>query len=640
MIPPPQQSNGWVTRILNSTSPIEIEGLGTVDGMCWMFHVREEDGQRIDITTVVSSPRFPKKDNVKRILTELLKLIDVPLPLENQFRVMYMGAPQSGKSLVQFIMLWYSCFVLEKGTIHLLMNRMDSLLQNISRDYIDLCEKIKNICALLDIPDYDHYLFDYMPFPEYAINQSVFEANSVHTVYCAMQNVCQMTKVKELDLECRQIIVLDESDVFINKDDNKPVISLTREILDEAEYRFECTATPFSNFNEIKQVYDSVVIMPVSEKYRGYNSDKIIRHIKSEEQIDNLTGILEDIFTTDTGTFKNITLVNVDSNKICQENIAKKIESAFPFQVNIIIINSENYYKHPISHMMNNIVNDTLDKRPVVLISGLMASRAVTFRTSKRNKIQGILTAMVYSPAAKAHQTTLMQAMRIFGNYELDYPTINVYWSQEVDNAIQSSFANNMVITKSIEPGKESRKCIEEVPVTDIKGRKFSSSDDCKFEKLENIEFKSPADIWKFMADSYKFTHEVITTISVKMIPVPAFTYDNNVISSQRSDIRKEIKKLQSGGAHVAWSSDRYNQLFSIKNRLAHPHYKVASITAGNPFKNGNQVKIPCVIWKEEYKDVGNWNKEDTIYMFRTTRGTWKAWIPGQMNTFRRIDHV
>jgi len=48
MIPPPQESNGWVTRILNSTSPIEIEGLGTVDGMCWMFNVCEEDGQRVD----------------------------------------------------------------------------------------------------------------------------------------------------------------------------------------------------------------------------------------------------------------------------------------------------------------------------------------------------------------------------------------------------------------------------------------------------------------------------------------------------------------------------------------------------------------------------------------------------------------
>jgi hypothetical protein len=653
MVPFPRN---WILNVINSDlQPFRFEG-EIVNGEP-IVTVSYRAGQLVDISEGELVPLVSDEDNIQKILRELLKLINVPLPSENQHRVMYQGMPQSGKSKVQFVMLWYSTFVLKKGTIHLLMERMDSLLQNISRDYLELCNNIKDICRRLHIPDYENYLFDYRPFPKYAVKKlekTEVKPGSDHTVYVAIANTTQLRRVKNLDIEMRQTVVLDEADIFI-KEEGKPVMALIREITDSAENRYECTATPFSNFNEANQVYDSIIIMPPKNEYRGYNSDKIERHVVTEDQISDLKGILQEIFEKDTGNYKNITLLNIDSQTVKQNEIADKILADFPDQVVVKVINSKSSVKRPISDLMDQVVNSD-DPRPVVLVSGLMASRAVTFRTSKGNPKQGILTGMVYAPAEHANQTTLMQAMRIFGNYGDDCPVIDVYWTSAVDEAIKASFVNNNVITRCIIPGKESRKCIEEVPVNIVDGRKFSNTDDSKFEKLEQMEFQSCRKLLNFMTNSfnkYSFSSEVITTSGLVCVPVSDFTF-GDVTRSQQNEIKREIlsglerdftdflrddQDHRSGHMHVAWSEDRYQQLFSVRNRSAHPHYKVTTFTCGNPSKVGTQRRMPVVIWKEGYENVDSWNDPNKIYIFQTTKGTWKVWLPRQMNRFRRIEH-
>jgi hypothetical protein len=53
----------------------------------------------------------------------------------------------------------------------------------------------------------------------------------------------------------------------------------------------------------------------------------------------------------------------------------------------------------------------------------------------------------------------------------------------------------------------------------------------------------------------------------------------------------------------------------------------------------GTQRRMPVVIWKEGYENVDSWNDPNKIYIFQTTKGTWKVWLPRQMNRFRRIEH-
>jgi len=610
-------------------TPRLIEGR-LVDEQVILYHVVDSE-TRVDITLEPRVRPNPTRDNVARIHAELLKLIDVPVPSYTMDRVMYVGFPQSGKSLVQFILMWTSCFVFEKGTVHLLMNRIDSLLQNRSRDYHDLNKKVRDICERLDIPDYENYIFDYIPFPTYAVTES--EADSIHTVYVAMANVTQLTKMYEVARVNRQTIVFDEADIFIQKAD-KPVMNLIDKIVGEAERRYECTATPFSNFNEAGQVYDKVYKIPPKPQYRGYSSPKIRRKVFENMTVKRVTHrVLPKILARDTGDYKNITLINVDTHVNAQEELAKKIERKYPGQFSILVMNSKSSaYERPLSETMDKLVNEE-DPRPIIIIAGMMASRAITFRTSKENPKQGILTNMVYMPSKNATQTTLMQAQRVFGNYEESCPDIHLYCPREIHKCITDSFENNKIITESVKPDMESRACIESAPVIDT-GRKFSNTDDTSFEKMCNTEFDTKEEMVDFLnMSTYRAGTHVTTSVGTTPQRFP-------VASSSKVDVRRvllaELGTLDK--VHVAWSEHRYAQLSSIKQRLSHPQYMVAKYTCGDGvWADGT---VSCVEWKRGYEDVRNWSDPDTIYMFMTAAGKWKFWIPGQMEMYKKIVHV
>jgi hypothetical protein len=63
----------------------------------------------------------------------------------------------------------------------------------------------------------------------------------------------------------------------------------------------------------------------------------------------------------------------------------------------------------------------------------------------------------------------------------------------------------------------------------------------------------------------------------------------------------------------------------------------VANYTCGNPWLEGPQTKIDCVLWRAEFEDARTFNNQKMIYLFQTTRRTWKAWIPGKMDIIVRI---
>lgn len=617
--------------------------------------VTEYEPNSIDIggipyVPVTGKPKNPIDENIIKIFEKLKIKANIIFPTEEETRIMLFGFPQSGKSFIQFVLLWYSSFVLKKNTIHLLMERTDSLLQNISRDYPSFCKDIKDICDELEITWTD-YIFNYLPFPKYAIDTlGKLELNPTShlTVHVAIANVPQLNHIVKLPIEYRQIIVTDEADIFI-KEKGKPVMKKIDVIMHDAERRYECTATPFSNFNVPEQFYDRVIKLEPKPEYRGYgaSSNLLERHVVSDDDLEELTGILGELFAKDTGDYKNVTLINMESKNKKQTGIKNKIEAAFPGQVDVYIINSDqsNRYKHPLSKTMDQIANSEGTK-PVVIISGLMASRAVSFRTSIENPKQGILTGMIYKPSKSANQTTLMQAMRIFGNYK-GCPKIDAYWTADIDFAIQSSFINNNSIIKSIIPKLESRECIENAIV--IGKRKFSSNDDSHLEKVEAKEFKSRDALVNFLDHNMKrgkYPRNMVITGILKNVSVSPFTYSQQDRNQLKDEVRFNIEKdypecqdrnFETGRMHVAWSEVRYRELFSIKTRLEHDHYTVAAFTCGNPFKMGSQKKMPCVVWKNEYQDIKKWNDPNVVYVFPTTRNTWKVWFP--KNEYRKIEH-
>ena len=597
--------------------------------------------------------RNPTDENVMRIFEELLKLkelVGIDFPSEFEKRIMIHGFPQSGKSFVQFALMWYSAFVLKKNTIHLLMERMDSLLQNISRDYPGFCKEIQKICQSLDIPDYKNYIFNYLPFPKYAVTalkNTEIDSQSNLTVHVAIANVTQLNHIVKLPLDKRQTVISDEADIFI-KEEGKPVTIRIDQIMDEAEYRFECTATPFSNFNVPEQFYDRIIKLVPKPIYRGYDSPLIKRHIVSKVRI---VPILRREFARDTGDYKNIILVNVSSKNNKQTIIKNLIETNFP-NVIVKIINSDpkNKYVRPLSHTMNELANEPSD-RPIVIISGFMASRAVSFRTSKENQKQAILTGMIYLPSEDANQSTLMQAMRIFGNYDAGYPIINAYWTEEVDHAIQSSFKNNNAVIDSIVPEKSSRECIEEVPLAYI-GRKMGSNDDLHYESLNSMEFDSVQEIHDYITNNKNIPVSTYQNTVEKIVSVKIPSFEYNASMSEKGEIRKRVRleleknlpelkdyNFKTGNLHVAWSEDRYQTLFSIKNRQnpKHTEYNTCFFTCGNPVP-GPQTMMNCVVWKSGFETASNWNIPGCAYVYRTTTKKWKVYLHGR-NEFKKVTH-
>ena len=578
---------------------------------------------------VPPKPKRPNQDNVDRIYAELLKLINVELPRYRHNRVMFKGEPQSGKSLIQFILLWQSCFVDEKGTVHLLMERIGSLLQNINRDYIELCTIVKNICARLDIDDYENYIFDYVAFPKYAKRET--EADSIYTVHVAMATAAQLRRVKGLARENRVSLVFDEADIFVKRPGGK-VMNLIRDICLDAECRYEFTATPFSNFNEADQVYDLVVTIPPKKEYRGYRSTKIKYNIVSQEQLDSLDEIVENCLQKDTGAYRNMILLNVETSIEGQHKIAENIRLKLGAHVVVHELNSSHSVKRSVDRIMNDYANSE-DQRPVIIISNMMAGRAITFRTSRDNPKQCCLSSMVYSPADKATQATLMQAQRIYGNYDESYPVIDMYCTLEVKEAITNSFLNTDAITYSVVPGKESRTCIEKAPIAYIPGRKFSDTDDSRSTKVENMEFPTCNSVIRFVTNKFskyggKFEDFVITSEKPVLVPTTG--------ASVKKDI-KEYFGINKEHLHVAYDDKRYSELFNIRRRKLVDNYQVVKYTAGNGDAIGSAV--PVIRWKDGYEDVKNWNDPDVIYVFQTTKGGWKFWLEGQMNMFRNIEH-
>lgn len=630
-----------IRKALSDTTGYTVSDRVPGSGSAFSFVIAEKNIEDLEIITekneiatinshtytVIEYRQVPMEYNISQIWKQLNKL-DIS---ENHKRMMFMAPPQSGKSALQFNLMWYSCFVLKQGTVHLLMERIDSLLQNISRDFVQMCNLIEKICKKLKIPNPGDYMFNYKPFTKYALDR-VTESRftSSYTVHVAIATVAQLKRVWALDPTARQTIISDEADIFI-KQDNKPVTTLIQSIMGDAIRRYECTASPFTNFNESNQVYDAVHILKPKPVYRGIAQCQ--HHQVSKEDMTALTPILEEIFTNDTGTFKNITLVNIDSSIVIQNKTKNLIEQHFgEDNVYVYVINSQAKIARPISVLMDSIANNP-DPRPVVIIAGFMAARAVTYRTSKGSAVQAILTAMVYQPAKKVHQTSMIQAMRICGNYDPEYPIIHIYTTPIINAGIVNSFDNSLAITHSIKPGHESRKCLEMVP---IKGcRKFSGTDDTKKYSVNTIEFKTLTSAYKFIKNNKKLSslNVVATSDGLQWADTPSFTYgvlDRAMYQSVRSSVKN------GGNTHIAWHEDRYQDLFSIKKRIDNPHYQVCEVTCGNPSLKGIQHKIPYITWVPGYEDVTRWDSVDTVYMYQTTKNTYKIWVKEE---YKRLTH-
>ena len=598
------------------------------------LHV-EGDTYDYDGPEPVEYPLYPDEVKIQKIWFRLAQLSRVTI---GDFTLaMYYGYVQSGKTFVQYVILWYITFVIKKTAVHLLDNRADSLLQNINRDYPEFRQTIRKICSELDISNPDDYMFFYGPMTKryLALSERQGFKENPHRVKVAMNNPTQLRAVLRLKPDQRQVLVQDESDVFVMKEDTK-TMPLNERLNNEVSNKYLFTATPFKNFNMIGNRFEHVEKIPTKDEYRGY--DDHIRHLTDDDE--DIIATLKKLFKEIPG--KSVTLIHTEHKNVDHQHMANHIRSTFR-NVYVCVFNSrQKGLVHPVNKMMDEIAQKDV---PCVIIAGHMAGRAISFRTLKSSQTQAYLTSMIYRPGKTTDQSTLLQAMRVFGNFSPDVPPIHVYWSTETDTAVRESFENVNQMVKYIESGELSRTCLENAPMYDIKKRKFANLDDTKKRKLEVKEFDT-IELAREWCERFKTVDEKILTEKVERVIVSEFEYGSGVqTSAQKYAIRTQITNAMKGvenyttGNHVAWHQKRYRELFSVGVRQKSKQYRVVHYTCGNPDLSGPQTHMDCVLWKADCEDASDWNDPDTLYLFETTRRTWKAWVPTRMTELYSMCH-
>jgi hypothetical protein len=447
-----------------------------------------------------------------------------------------------------------------------------------------------------------------------------------------MNNPSQLRHVVRLPLNQREVLVRDESDVFVMEDTTKtgPI----NERLDrEAKNLYLFTATPFKNYN-LPGRFEHNESIPKKDEYRGFN-DHIHHTIDPDEPITvTVARVIRDV---DPRPFKSVTLIHVDFLNSKHEDMKKEILETFPGQVHVVVLNSsQTGLITPVTKMMEDIANRP-DDLPCFIIAGQMASRAITFRTPRSSEKQAHITAMIYKPSKNTDQTTMIQAVRINGNFDADVPKIHVYWTYDTKHDVRNSFKNVDSMVSVIEPGLESQECLSRAPIVPI-GKKLANMDTSEEIRLEHMEFKTAHEAFDFCNHVGGIKKiEVLTEKKIETVPVSQFDYGFGKQKDQQAAIRNQIaSRIASrltnfdSGHHVAWSQERYNQLFNIRFRQnpKHPQYAVAQYTCGNPWLEGPQTKIDCVLWKPEFEDARTLTDSKTIYLFETTRRTWKVSRP------------
>ena len=601
------------------------------------------------VTERTWAPAQPTSENVKKIWFHLLvKEVRTRCPevlgMAELKHVLFHGKVQSGKGTLQFLMMWYYSFILEKKVVHLLDNRKASLKQNVERDYRRMRDIIKDACISCDITDWENYTFSYT---------SASEKNPVprekHSVTVAIGNPTRIRQlVSQVEREQGIVIVVDESDVFVKSHDgHTKTETQLRRLKEHADHMVMFTATPHANYFQ-EDVRVTLFKMKSSDTYRDIMSDGIEKKIMpphffaQKSRFKNIKDILRDeIFPHDFGALKNITLINVESMTSNMNALASVLRVAFRDTFHCVVHHSntrmhfkgQSFESHDIRGLFEAIEKNTDDK-PIVIISGQMAGRAVTFRSQTGGDSQ--LTSMIYHPSSSASEVNIQQAQRICGNYAPDVPNKLFFATQKTIDVVNVAINNTMRMNDTIDEHKDTLDCIR-TGVYEYSGRTMDRAGVEKhLEKYteSHPEFETLDALRQYFRGHY--SREVCITERFGHVTVSPFVYEGNDPAQQaviRRQVLQQIKarfpelETTSGGIQFCWDDDRYRRVFNTGGRKTDKNYQKSVYVLGRP-TSGTHTVVPFVLYKPEFHDAARCTDERTLYVCQTTSGTWRGYVP------------
>ena len=592
-------------------------------------------------------------EEIKKKYTDIENLIE-------DTKILY-GLAQSGKSMYLLCAVWGINFVLKRKSILILMNSSGSYAQIKKRDIPKVNEYIEEICGELGVENYKSYQLTGEGFQGVRENVAIREGR--HVFLYAMGNPTQLGKLLRVVGDIKPYhLVIDESDTLIKnclveKQRGIPTGRVYQSLVEQAEGVVNVTATPFANFNQAGQE-QGVIILPPPATYRGIGNGITIHNFEGDAR-KNVEVACEVVLRAlrespeCPGKYTALLAVTHEKNQN-HEVLAKQFKRASP-TVRVFTYDSrggntiaevgENFTMFQTTHVRACDLFDEFETlgggKKYVIVSGFKAGRAESFRPSELRvndageRISGGnggLTCMVYDPSETAHCAAKIQAMRLSGNYALDYPEIQLWVRKEVEENILGELGNLAKIASTCTEVCDTRTAMEGEELVVVGKHDRAGVDDTKLERPHDIFLNEYDTLEEGLAHFPGNTSTpVCMTEDVQWVEINDMTPE-----TLRSTIVRKIKSLPgmaNNAVHVPLNDDYYERVFNLEFRYKN---QINDVIAGNGGATSDSNRIPYVVWKPTYrKDTPSSTNiktidgldENQIYYFKTTRNKVRIYI-------------
>lgn len=611
--------------------------------------------------------RAPDPEAVSRCYAVILtRFPDIELYLD-QPAVVY-GLAQSGKSALILATLWVGAYIRRTRGILVLMNSADSYNQVAKRDVPSFNawlagEAGTDGCGLAGV--------GFRGRDKKALTAA---GSDPSTFVFAMGNGTQLCAVRRAFAasRTRYLLVTDEADVMVkNALASAASATAVGKAFDAlaAQATGGCvrvSATPFGVLNQESVTPKRSFFLPPGPNYRGLASFEL-RTISSSVRRDcaALAGVVHDALQRASADPRRMHyvagLVNTEHTNERQAAQAQAIAATVSASTKVYVFNSReggravlvqgDGRQHPTPYGDVQDLFAEFERGPAgasyVIVSSMRAGRAVSFRP-RPGLGGGGLVFMVYTPADSAHCASMIQALRLCGNYPPHYPTLTLWCPQRVQDAVRAELVNiERMIALTSAMACDTRSAIINQQYQHIGGYAHDRRevDDTKLlvqDMLVGAEFGSHEKALEAARTAAKEPGlvPVVMTLPLVHVHVPGFHYIKRTMAEQNKLRRQLLSSLgEEGTLQVAWDASRFEDLHKLSRRYSRCvrlgkvtlPYCARYVAGFSGTSRDTWCDVPVVEWKREFYSA-SMDVDSLVggraYLYQTTRGTWRVYAP------------
>lgn len=585
-------------------------------------------------------------------------------------RIIY-GLVQQGKTKLLLAIVWVLWYVHKQYVCIILMEMNDSMNQFLTRDvvvfnnHIDLDGFTLNIDSVIN----RHKI----------LQMNRFQNNTDLPIMVGLANASQLRKMNSILgrvlVNKPTHLVVDEADDAIVKHahcdlDTSKVGYSYRQLKDKAMGLSYISATTFAVMNEQDAEFEGKAIRmsPPPLGYQGINdfdysfkfSEDDRKSIKAENYDPLMVAMNHATHRSPLyGKKYTSVLVNISPFNDKQEKVALFLKRNNTLIRGVFIYNKNTKNIRKVSmdgasivpttffHLnelydsfeMDSAERDINNPHTYVIVSGHMASRAISFRPSLGNG-EGSLDFLMYIPASPAHLAQQIQAVRLCGVYREGDIKKMFMTTNDVEKDLKNELKNyETFLDSTCGDFCDMRQSIEGLSIIHTGKHDRKNVDDTKLVHKKSLcerEFDTEEQLLSFFNIERHNMVYMTEGVIEKIVHGYEHTRDRVSQNNMRNKIAEchelRVDNQTNRGHQHAWNEDRHQELQKITTRLDGTGRYIPKYVSACVREN----VVSVVIWKDDFCDcemrIDHLNRE-MIYIHHTNRNTLKAFSPKHVDT-------